>query len=171
MYRSVQCRLAQICALSLAAGVFVLVGPVARGQSTESSHTAAVYRYVSPGHSAIAIDVWGDVRHPGRYYVEPGSDLLDVLTLAGGPLVGTGGTRVRRHVSIRLTRGDGTDRRIEYESPVAGLEVGQIPGVSDGDLITVQSWQRERFIWRDVLTTTSALASLGLLILRIVERS
>ena len=62
-----------------------------------------------------------------------------------------------RDLVLATTLGELTDRDVT------------LPELQDGDLVTLTPESRQRFTWRDALSVTSSLASVALLILRIVE--
>jgi hypothetical protein len=51
------------------------------------SASAASYFYVSkPGELTMQVNVWGYVHNPGRYEVPTSTDLIQLLSFAGGPI-------------------------------------------------------------------------------------
>jgi hypothetical protein len=54
---------------------------------TLPSASAASYYYVSkPGELTMQVNVWGYVHNPGRYEVPTSTDLIQLLSFAGGPI-------------------------------------------------------------------------------------
>jgi len=75
-------------------GLFFTIGTVASHaqimgggfSSTMPSASAASYYYVSkPGELTMQVNIWGYVRNPGRYEVPTSTDLIQLLSFAGGP--------------------------------------------------------------------------------------
>lgn len=57
------------------------------GLAAPSSTSAASYYYVSkPGELTMQVNVWGYVRNPGRYEIPTSTDLIQLLSYAGGPI-------------------------------------------------------------------------------------
>jgi hypothetical protein len=57
------------------------------GLSAPSSTSAASFYYVSkPGELTMQVNVWGYVRNPGRYEIPTSTDLIQLLSYAGGPI-------------------------------------------------------------------------------------
>jgi protein involved in polysaccharide export with SLBB domain len=58
-----------------------------RGISTTQPSTAtpAFYSIAKPGELTMQVNVWGYVNHPGRYEIAITTDLLQLISLAGGP--------------------------------------------------------------------------------------
>jgi len=46
------------------------------------------YITTSDGTIKIYVNIWGHVKHSGTYLIFEGADIIDVLSLAGGPLDG-----------------------------------------------------------------------------------
>ncbi len=66
---------------------------------------AGSYYYVArPGELTMQVNVWGFVQHPGRYEVSSSTDLVQLLSYAGGPLQDADMEDVR---ITRLVRRDG----------------------------------------------------------------
>ncbi len=65
------------------AGAQVIQGGLA---PTLPSASAASYYYISkPGELTMQVNVWGSVRNPGRYEVGSTTDLIQLISYAGGP--------------------------------------------------------------------------------------
>lgn len=58
-----------------------------RGVSTTQPSTAtpAFFSIAKPGELTMQVNVWGMVNHPGRYEISITTDLLQLISLAGGP--------------------------------------------------------------------------------------
>ena len=127
-----------------------------------------VVRTAGAGRLALPVDVWGAVGQPGRYEVALGTGLLDVLTLAGGPTLSTEGLRTETAV-VSLSRPTAGGRAVVFEGSLEALASGPAPGLEAGDLVTVRLVESQRFSFRDVLGVAASVASLGLVVLRLVE--
>lgn len=151
--------------------VLLLAGAGAHAQVLGGASGVAVYRYAEPGQMTKDVQVWGAVRSPGIYQVERDTDLLTVLTLAGGPAVSTEDDRTVRNVTVRVIREPGSARTLLLDTTLGALTSGDLPlpELRDGDLVSLTAETRQRFTWRDALSVTSSLGTLALVILRIVE--
>jgi len=64
------------------------------GQMTETglaprlpSASAAAYYYIAkPGELTMQVNIWGFVKNPGRYEVPSSTDLVQLISYAGGPV-------------------------------------------------------------------------------------
>jgi protein involved in polysaccharide export with SLBB domain len=104
----------------------------------------------------IRVSVLGEVRAPQVYPVDPGTSLLQLLTVAGGP------TDRARLKDTRVIR-DGRAFRVDMESALNGSAAGRIVLYSN-DVIVVG---RRRGLTGENLGLTLTFASLALTILNI----
>jgi len=104
----------------------------------------------------IRVSVLGEVRSPNVYPVDPGTSLLQLLTVAGGP---TDRARLRDTRVIR----DGRAFRVDMESALEGSAAGRIVLYSN-DVIVVG---RKKGFTTDNLGVTATVASLVVAILNI----
>ena len=104
----------------------------------------------------IRVSVLGEIRSPNVYPVDPGTSLLQLLTVAGGP---TDRARLRDTRVIR----DGRAFRVDMESALQGSAAGRIVLYSN-DVVVVG---RKRGLTTDNLGITLTAASLVLAVLNI----
>lgn len=88
------------------------------GQTSESgiapalphSTTASYYYIGKPGELTMQVNLWGFVKNPGRYEVPSSTDLVQLISYAGGPILDAimDDVRVTRVVKrdSALTRGE-----------------------------------------------------------------
>jgi hypothetical protein len=132
----------------------------------------AVFRYAEPGEPVIAVDMWGQLRQTGRFLVPPDTGLLELLALAGGPVLASESEEVIREVTLKLSRGSGEARRVVFEANVDSLTTGMaLPALQDQDVVSVNSSVRAQFDWMDALGIVGSLAALALVVLRIADIS
>ena len=143
----------------------------ALAQPLTPTSPAAVYRYAEPGRPTIELSVWGAVRIPGRYQVEPDTDLLELLSYAGGPVLQTERAETKQRVNVVLSRGQGGEREVLLESTIPDLvrRTEALPGLREGDIVTVTIETKNRFQLRDAAVFTSTLATLSLVIIRLTS--
>lgn len=141
-----------------------------RAQLVTASPQVAVYRYAEPGAPTMEVRVWGAVGTPGLYQVERDTDLLQLLSYAGGPLAGVESDREERDVYVQLARGSSGDRTIILDERLdALLADAAYPEPQDGDIVTVRVETQQKFQLRDLAVFTSSIGTLALVILRIVS--
>jgi polysaccharide export outer membrane protein len=104
----------------------------------------------------IRVSVLGEVRSPNVYSVDPGTSLLQLMTVAGGP------TERARLKETRVIR-DGRAFRVDMESGLKGSAAGRIVLYSN-DVVVVA---RKKGLTGENLGVTLTVASLLLTILNI----
>jgi len=142
---------------------------------TTSLFAQAVIRYAEPGYITISVSLWGDIRTPGRYEVKEGTDLLELLTIAGGPTgISTTVEREVEHIFVKISREFPEGRRLFFEHDLNKIiEQGEAyPQLKTGDIVVVKVEPKSRGInWRNIgimVSTFSSLIILGLNIKKIL---
>jgi hypothetical protein len=160
-------------AFSVVCGVLALVmalAPAAAAQAPEtgpaavdSSRPETLLRaqyYLEPGleeELKIKVRVWGEVTVPGLYIVGDGADLLEVISLAGGPTqdADLGDVRI-----VRALNGEPKVMKVDVEEYLRrGSREAVIP-LEPGDTISVpsQTWPKI-FRWTGVISTLTLIAN------------
>jgi len=152
-----------IVALALSTG-FALSAVAQVDQSsllsaTSVSMTTSNYYYARPNELTIVVNVLGFVQRPGRYEISSTIDLINLLSLAGGPTPDGSMNDVK--ITRLVTPGPGQ----RYERKEFRLNLEQLTKVSSaelvlqpGDIIEVErtSWS----VVRDVFTIFGFVAVL-----------
>jgi hypothetical protein len=129
------------------------IGPALSGSSQ------AAYYYISKsGEITMPINLWGYVKNPGRYEVPISTDLVQLLSFAGGPLAEANLTDVK---ITRVMRRDTQLRKVEYTVNLKHLDqVDEMAlNLQAGDTIFIDNIA---FQWRDffaVLTTAAIVVT------------
>ena len=171
-------RLTVLAALALAA--FALAAASAAAQPTPSTlrptdervATAGGYfTYFLPGERTSQVSVLGAVRAPGLYVVSEGTDLGEIIALAGGPESGARTTEVERTVTIRLfrTTAAGT-REVVYARTAEAFarDADGYPQLYDGDTVDVDVVDRRLRTYRDTLSVITAVSTLVIIGIQVV---
>jgi hypothetical protein len=89
------------------------------GPSLTGSSNAAYYFISKPGEITMPINLWGYVKNPGRYEVPISTDLIQLMSFAGGPLADAdlGSVKV-----TRVVRREGGVRKVEYNVNLRHLD-------------------------------------------------
>ena len=147
-----------------------LLPVVAGGQTTESGlaptlarGSAASFYYIGkPGELTMQINLWGAVKNPGRYEVPSSTDLVQLLSYAGGPLESATLDDIK---ITRFTRRDSLVTRGEYHVDLQDLSRVEFSKLvlQPGDTIFIDygGWEtvRDVFIVVGVLATVTAAAT------------
>jgi len=141
--------------------------------------SVANYYFAQPGDFTMLVSVWGDVGRSGRYEVPVGTNIGDLLSLAGGPGADVrgvvGGDRYSQRQSgrtiVRLSRladgggGGGREIILEYRiEDLLKLKEQEVP-LQEGDIIMIDR-VRPFNIW-DLFTLISTSGTILLLLDRI----
>ena len=136
-----------------------------------ATNAPGYFTYLLPGERSSQVVVLGTVRTPGLYVVSAGTNLAELLGLAGGPFSGPVSSEVERTVTIRLFRASAAGtREVIYErrDDAFARDADGYPVVLDGDTVEVTTVERRRRTYLDVLTVVGAVATVGVLVLQIV---
>lgn len=135
-----------------------------------TSNSTAYYFHVQPGSATIETYVIGTVGAPGLYIVGDGTDLGQLLALAGGPNLDARERNSRRTVEIKLFRPLAYSDRPVYSAELQHAVVQQepYPILRNGDILTVEIVEHRRFNWRDAFTVIGGVSALAIAIERAV---
>lgn len=125
--------------------------------------TVANYTFAKPGDLTIIVNVWGNVDKPGRYEISSTLNLINLLSLAGGP----GREAKLGEVSItRLVGSDSTVRRVTF---IVNLE--DLTKVSERDLVLYpgDTIVLERSAWSKFLEAFAVVTPMITLTLAVVQ--
>ena len=120
--------------------------------------------------TSIAVSVIGEVAKPGSYQISAESNLLDVLTLAGGP---TSGADLERAMVVRgatrsssagaLSHIQGEQRfRIDLDKVMTEGNLDLLPVMFPGDTIFIPKVKEERNWWRSALQIVADISSIAI---------
>lgn len=135
------------------------VGETGLALRPTGSASAAYYYAAKPGELTMFVNLWGSVERPGRYEVSSSTNLIQLISYAGGPAEGAKLNRVRiirimedengRFSKQKLTIDLENLENVEYED----LEL--FPG--DTIVMANSSWPKIR----DVIALTVGVATIG----------
>jgi len=126
--------------------------------SISAVHTgasSAAYYFISkPGEITMSVNLWGYVRNPGRYEVPISTDLVQLLSYAGGPLreANLGSVRIARAV-----RREDAIRTVEYTVNLDRFDKldEKARDIEPGDTIFIEA---PAISWSDVFNILTTLA-------------
>jgi protein involved in polysaccharide export with SLBB domain len=105
------------------------------------------------------VNIWGYVRNPGRYEIPTSTDLVQLISFAGGPIQDANMDKVKitRSVSVDSLK---THQEIFVDmNDLTGIKTEQL-ALYPGDTIFVDRTGWSTF--RDVLSTVSPVAIIGI---------
>jgi hypothetical protein len=150
---------------ALIVALILWAAPVHAQQIGDIRTDGTSYRvFARPGENTIQVFVLGDLGQPGVYSVGADTELAQLVALTGGP--GGGG---RSDTTIRLYRPENGRRELIYEAELDDFirRSDVHPDLQSGDILQVETIQREGFDWRDGLRILTAAASLSFAIERL----
>jgi len=135
------------------------------------SNIGSYYFYTQPGIATIQVYVLGTVQSPGLYEISDGTDLGQLLALSGGPVLQARYSNDRQTTIIRLFRPGSFTAEPIYETVLdrAITKQENYPILREGDVLTVEVIQKRRFNWRDSISILGSLASVGIILERIIS--
>ncbi len=144
------CLLALLIPVQGSAQIESGIGPALSGSSP------AAYYYISKsGEITMPINLWGYVKNPGRYEVPISTDLVQLVSFAGGPLADANLTDVK---ITRVMRRDTQLRKVEFSVNLKHLDqIDEMAlNLQAGDTILIDNIP---FQWRDffAIITTAAI--------------
>ena len=159
-----------LCCLTFAAA------PCVQAQGRESGISLSQPSYATPANFSIAkpgeltmqINVWGQVTHPGRYEVSIQTDLVQLVSYAGGP------SPDARLSSVKITRFIKTDNGISKSENFVNLE--NLYRVNDSQLIlqpgdTIFIDQTNWSTLRDILTIVGGITVVAATVSTVIYNS
>jgi hypothetical protein len=121
--------------------IFFQLGVISQAQTEEEgsiqNRNPASQYYLERGTESklmIKVNVWGAVEKPGSQYVPDGSDLISVLSAAGGPIEGAKLSQIRL---VRNFDGEKRNMIINVKKCLKKGEPGELPEIKPGDTIVV----------------------------------
>lgn len=110
--------------------------------------------------SSITVSVIGEVAKPGAYQISAESNLLDVLTLAGGP---TSEAELKGTMIVRGEKSEVRQRfRIDLEEVMTEGNLDILPVMLPGDTIFIPKLKEERNWWRSALQIVADISSIAI---------
>ena len=138
---------------------------------------ASQYQLGDKDQILMNVNVWGFVRRPGQYLVPRNTDLITLISFAGGPVEGSNLSKVQ------IVRGgellgatDGNDGKVsivhaDVKDKLKTGYVGKIPLLSAGDTVIIPQSTGNKvqkfFGVNSLFTVITAVASVALIIDRL----
>ncbi len=163
-----------LLAVLIVAAVAPASAQVLRPTDERATATTApgYFTYLLPGERSTQVVVLGTVRAPGLYVVSEGTDLGELLGLAGGPYAGPISNEVERTTTIRLFRASaGGTREAIYErtDEAFARDADGFPVLRDGDTVEVTTVERRLRTYRDTLTLIGGISTAVIAVIQIVN--
>ena len=131
------------------------------------SSAPGFYVHTEPDADPVVVTAAGALTAPGRFVVDPGTTVGDLIALAGGTRAGVLDDAVETTSTVRLYRaGD-----VAFERPLEALYVDGTPVLESGDVVELETVARRRnpFTWRDGLGILTAALSIAIAVERLAN--
>jgi hypothetical protein len=139
----------------------------------------AFYNYAQKNKVNIEVNIWGYVKHPGKYLIPKGVTVQDLISYAGGPLVDANLDQIKlyRPKNDSLFIESDLIIRLNYDDLFWEEQVGskgkKNPVLLPGDILIFPG--EPRLFFKEnlsiILSIASVLISLGILVLSITRTS
>jgi hypothetical protein len=147
-----------------AAGVNQATAQLEASFGGRQSLSSTAYYYISKaGEITMPVNLWGNVKNPGRYEIPISTDLVELISFAGGPSARASMDVVR---IVRTVRRDNLLRKVEFEinmdemqlldEKALDLEPGDTVIIPGGDM----DFRDYAIIVSTVAAVTAAIASM-----------
>ena len=90
----------------------------------------------------VKLYIWGEVKAPGLYYVEPNADMLELISLAGGPTADAD----LSHITLIRGEAGGEKRSINLGKYFSDQKSKNPIFLKSGDIVIIKSnlWKKIR---------------------------
>ena len=141
----------------------------AQAQALQEGEERHGYRYARPGYATMTVYIWGNVGKAGIWEIESGTDLVELLSAARVPGLGTEQADMQQRIILRIYRMQGTERQEIYDENLESvLEAGtRGPTLQAGDVLSVETQTERKFSFRTVAQYVGTASSLLILFLRL----
>lgn len=160
---------------TLLAGMVIGIGVVGTVPPVSAqvvpSEAGFVNDFARPGEPTMVIYLWGNISQGGLWRVERNVDLIELLSAAQVPGVGTISPGVRQRIHVNIYRTVDGDRRRIYREEISQLleEGAEYPSLSSRDIVEIEIRTRQRIGLGTISTVIGTLSSITLLTLRILS--
>lgn len=162
--------------LGAALGLLLALASAGAAQPVQDVQTSgtAYFVYAEPGAPTVEVLVLGEGARNGIYRIQEGTTLTELLALGGSTPTSSETDRQIVEAVVRVLRASGDGRTTVYEATVeqALREPQRHPDLQDGDVVEYDVTYEEvaePFTFRDGLELAARVASISLLILRLVD--
>jgi hypothetical protein len=125
--------------------------------------------FTRPGQPSMTVYLWGGVGRAGLWRVERDVDLIQLLTAAGVPSIGTDSPGTRRRTSVNVYRLVDGERRQVYAARIEDLleEGASYPSLNPEDVVEIHVRERRSIGLGLISTLVGTASTVTLLALRL----
>jgi len=133
------------------------------------SLSGTAYYYISKaGEITMPVNLWGNVKNPGRYEVPISTDLVELLSFAGGPSSKATMDAVR---IIRTVRRDNLMRKVEFEVNLDEMQMldEKALDLEPGDTVIIEGGDMDFRDYAIIVSTVAAVTAAVASIVRVTQ--
>jgi hypothetical protein len=133
------------------------------------SLSSTAYYYISKaGEITMPVNLWGNVKNPGRYEVPISTDLVELLSFAGGP---SGRATLDAVRIIRTVRRDNLMRKVEFEVNLDEMQKldEKALDLEPGDTIIIEGGNMDFRDYALIVSTVAAVTAAIASIVRVTQ--
>lgn len=109
----------------------------------------------------IDVQVWGQVNRPGQYSVPDRTDLIGLISFAGGP---TEDAKLKEVLVVRPLASGAKVREIDVDAFIHSGNPQLIPELTPGDVVVVPASRSHKFVrWTGVISVAALVANVVIL--------
>jgi hypothetical protein len=155
-------------ALTIAAAVPASAQLEASFGGRQSLSSTAYYYISKAGEITMPVNLWGNVKNPGRYEVPISTDLVELLSFAGGP---SGRATLDAVRIIRTVRRDNLMRKVEFEVNLDEMQKldEKALDLEPGDTIIIEGGNMDFRDYALIISTVAAVTAAIASIVRVTQ--
>jgi len=112
----------------------------------------------------IDVQIWGQVNRPGQYAVPDRTDLIGLISWAGGP---TESAKLRHVLVVRPLADRERVREVDVERFLRCGDPGMIPRLTPGDVVVVPATRSHGIVrWAGLVSVAALVANVAVLATR-----
>lgn len=147
----------------------LLLTKPAEAQEVQTGERSFTNRYARPGRPTMTVYLWGEAGTTGIWQVERETGLIELLSAARVPGLGSDNPEFNRRVLVNIYRQEGESRRQIYQRRLEELVQGvqDYPSLQENDIVEIRAEQSRRLSFSTIAQYIGTASSIVLLLLRL----
>jgi len=134
----------------------------------QSLSGTAFYYISKAGEITMTVNLWGNVKNPGRYEIPISTDLVELLSFAGGP---SGRATLDAVRIVRTVRRDNLMRKVEFEVNLDEMQKldEKALDLEPGDTVIIEGGNMDFRDYALIISTVAAVTAAIASIVRVTQ--
>ena len=134
----------------------------------QSLSSTAFYYISKAGEITMTVNLWGNVKNPGRYEIPISTDLVELLSFAGGP---SGRATLDAVRIVRTVRRDNLMRKVEFEINLDEMQKldEKALDLEPGDTVIIEGGNMDFRDYALIISTVAAVTAAIASIVRVTQ--